>query len=129
MARTVQLLRHDVYCPIKAEIRAVENQSDLRILFIVMISLKIVAYKVYHRMITPNSNIDQSQYERSIQCHTSFILKPRKQNNSVRSSVPARKFCLRAKVAPTTHFWGPDFSSKGQYLSNMQKKRNSWEVK
>ena len=32
MARTVQLLRHDAYCPIKAEIRAVENQSDLRIL-------------------------------------------------------------------------------------------------
>ena len=32
MARTVQLLRHDAYCPIKAEIRAVENQSDWRIL-------------------------------------------------------------------------------------------------
>ena len=46
------------------------------------------------------------------------------------NSVPARKFCLRAKVvAPTTHFWGPDFSRKGQYLSNMQKRRNGWEVK
>ena len=31
MARTVQLLRHDAYCPIKAEIRAVDSQSDLRI--------------------------------------------------------------------------------------------------
>ena len=29
-------------------------------------------------------------------------------------SIPARKFCLRAKVAPTTHFWGPDISRKGQ---------------
>ena len=28
------------------------------------------------------------------------------------NSVPARKFCLRAEVAPTTHFWGPDFSRK-----------------
>ena len=25
-----------------------------------------------------------------------------------------RNFCLRAKVAPTTHFWGPDISRKGQ---------------
>ena len=32
MARNVQLLRHDVYCPIKVEIRAVDSQSDLRIL-------------------------------------------------------------------------------------------------
>ena len=38
MARTVQLLRHDAYypitvnCPIKAEIRAVDSQSHLRIL-------------------------------------------------------------------------------------------------
>ena len=32
-------------------------------------------------------------------------------------SVPARKFCLRAKVAPTTHFLGPDFSRKGQCTS------------
>ena len=36
MARTVQLLRHDAYCPIncpiKAEIRAVDSQSDLTIL-------------------------------------------------------------------------------------------------
>ena len=29
---TVHLLRHDAYCPIKAEIRAVNSQSDLRIL-------------------------------------------------------------------------------------------------
>ena len=29
MARTVQLLKHDAYCPIKAEIRAVDSQSDL----------------------------------------------------------------------------------------------------
>ena len=33
------------------------------------------------------------------------------------SSVPARNFCLRAKVAPTTHFWGPDISRKGQCTS------------
>ena len=32
MVCTVQLLRHDAYCPIKAEIRAVDNQSDLNIL-------------------------------------------------------------------------------------------------
>ena len=36
MACTVQLLRHDAYCPIhwpiKAEIRAVDSQSDLTIL-------------------------------------------------------------------------------------------------
>ena len=32
MAHTVQLLRHDMYCPIKAEIRAVDSQSDVRIL-------------------------------------------------------------------------------------------------
>ena len=38
MARTIQLLRHDAYCsitvscPIKAEIRAVDSQPDLRIL-------------------------------------------------------------------------------------------------
>ena len=37
MVHTVQLLRHDTYCPmklspIKAEIMAVDNQSDLRIL-------------------------------------------------------------------------------------------------
>ena len=32
MAHTVQLLRHDTYCPIKAEIRAVDSQSDVRIL-------------------------------------------------------------------------------------------------
>ena len=32
MACTVQLLRNDAYCPIKVEIRAVDSQSDLRIL-------------------------------------------------------------------------------------------------
>ena len=31
-------------------------------------------------MITPNSNIFQSQYKISIQCRTSFVLRPRKQN-------------------------------------------------
>ena len=41
MARTVQLVRHDEYCPIKAESRAVDSQSDLRIL-LVMIRIKIV---------------------------------------------------------------------------------------
>ena len=34
-----------------------------------------------------------------------------------KNSVPARNFCLRAKVAPTTHFWGPDISRKGQCTS------------
>ena len=33
------------------------------------------------------------------------------------SSVPARNFCFRAKVAPTTHFLGPDISRKGQCTS------------
>ena len=33
MVRTVQLLRHDSYCPISSEIRRVDSQSDLRILF------------------------------------------------------------------------------------------------
>ena len=32
MTRTVQLLRNDAYCPINAKIRAVDGQSDLRIL-------------------------------------------------------------------------------------------------
>ena len=32
MTRTVQLLRHEAISPIKAEIRAVDSQSDLRIL-------------------------------------------------------------------------------------------------
>ena len=35
MAHTVQLLRYDAYCPIKAEIRAFDSQSDLRILRII----------------------------------------------------------------------------------------------
>ena len=32
MALSVQLLRYDAYCPITAEIRVVDDQSDLRIL-------------------------------------------------------------------------------------------------
>ena len=32
MAHTVHLPRHDAYCPIKAEIRAADSQSDSRIL-------------------------------------------------------------------------------------------------
>ena len=32
MARYVQLLRHDAYCTISAEIRTVDSQSDLRFL-------------------------------------------------------------------------------------------------
>ena len=31
MVRTVQLLRHDAYCPFSAEIGTVDSQSDLRI--------------------------------------------------------------------------------------------------
>ena len=43
MARTVQLLRQDMYCPIKAEIRAVDTQSDLTILlYIVKIIIIII---------------------------------------------------------------------------------------
>ena len=40
MARTFQLLRPDTYwhCPISAEIRAVDSQSNLGIFFIVMIN-------------------------------------------------------------------------------------------
>ena len=30
MARTVQLLRHDACCPIKAKVRTVDSQSDLK---------------------------------------------------------------------------------------------------
>ena len=41
MARTVQLLKHDAYCPIKAEVRTVDNQSDLINFVIVMISYSI----------------------------------------------------------------------------------------
>ena len=54
---------------------------------------------------------------------------PKRNKSPNGNGVPARKFCLRAKVAPTTHFWGPDFSRKVQYLSNMQKRRNGWAVK
>ena len=39
---TVHLLRHDAYCPIKAEIRAVDSQSDLRILLF-MINILITS--------------------------------------------------------------------------------------
>ena len=48
------------------------------------------------------------------------------------SSVPARNFCLRAKVAPNNPFLGARYFKKGpmyQYRSNMQKRRNSWKVK
>ena len=31
MVRTVQLLRHDAYCPVSAEISTIDSQSDLRI--------------------------------------------------------------------------------------------------
>ena len=44
-----------------------------------MIGFKMVSYKVNHRMTTPNSNIMQSQYKISIQRHTSFVFRPRKQ--------------------------------------------------
>ena len=48
-------------------------------------------------------------------------------------SVPARKLCcLRAKVALTTHLLGARYFKRGhmyQYLSNMQKRRNSWKAK
>ena len=39
---TVHFLRHDTYCPIKAEIRAVDSQSDLRILLF-MINILITS--------------------------------------------------------------------------------------
>ena len=43
MAHTVQLLRQDMYCPIKAEIRTVDTQSDLTILlYIVKIIIIII---------------------------------------------------------------------------------------
>ena len=44
------------------------------------IFFKMVSYKVYHRMITPNSNIFQSPFKISIQCHTGFVVRPGKQN-------------------------------------------------
>ena len=40
----------------------------------------MVSHKVYHCTITPNSDVIQSQYKISIQCHTSFILRARKEN-------------------------------------------------
>ena len=45
------------------------------------------------------------------ECFTIIVLK------RPNISVPARKLCLKAKVAPTTHFWGPDISRKGQCTS------------
>ena len=42
MARTAQLLRHDAYCPIKAEIRAVDSQSDLNIIQIKLLLLLLL---------------------------------------------------------------------------------------
>ena len=42
MVRTVQLLRHDAYCPIKAEIRAVDSQSDLNTNKIVVVVAFVV---------------------------------------------------------------------------------------
>ena len=39
---TVHFLRHDTYCPSKAEIRAVDSQSDLRILLF-MINILITS--------------------------------------------------------------------------------------
>ena len=42
MVRTVQLLRHDAYCPIKAEIRAVDSQSDLNTNKIVVVAFVVI---------------------------------------------------------------------------------------
>ena len=45
MVRTVQLLRHDVYCPIKAEIRAFDSQSDLntnKIVVVVVVAFVVI---------------------------------------------------------------------------------------
>ena len=44
MACTVQLLRHDKYCPISAEIRTVtvDSQSDLRILLYIVVMIKLI---------------------------------------------------------------------------------------
>ena len=48
MARTVQLLRHDAYCPIKAEIRAVDSQSDLNTNKIVVVVVAFVVIIMWH---------------------------------------------------------------------------------
>ena len=50
---TVHLLRHDTYCPIKAEIRAVDSQSDLRILLF-MINILITSSFLNHVPRTPS---------------------------------------------------------------------------
>ena len=45
MVRTVQLLRHDAYCPIKAEIRAFDSQSDLntnKIVVVVVVAFVVI---------------------------------------------------------------------------------------
>ena len=48
MARTSQLLRHDAYCPIKAEIRAVDSQSDLNTNKIVVVVVAFVVIIMWH---------------------------------------------------------------------------------
>ena len=40
-------------------------------------------------------------------------------------SVPARKFCLRAKVAPTTHFLGARFFKKGPNVNLIGKREET----
>ena len=48
MARTVQLLRHDAYCPVKAEIRAFDSQSDLNTNKIVVVVVAFVVIIMWH---------------------------------------------------------------------------------
>ena len=48
MARTVQLLRHDAYCPIKAKIRAVDSQPDLNTNKIVVVVVAFVVIIMWH---------------------------------------------------------------------------------
>ena len=48
MVRTVQLLRHDAYCPIKAEIRAFDSQSDLNTNKIVVVVVAFVVIIMWH---------------------------------------------------------------------------------
>ena len=47
-ARTVQLHRHDSYCPINAEIRAVDSQSDLNTNKIVVVVVAFVVIIMWH---------------------------------------------------------------------------------
>ena len=54
MACTVQLLRHDKYCPISAEIRTVtvDSQSDLGILLYIVVMIKlIIIFNNYRKQI------------------------------------------------------------------------------